>query len=80
MSPYLFSNRSCGLSSGWETPHGYEVDQKRDSPGRHVDNRAEDTYFDGAVDDLRVYNRVLTPEEIAWLGGSTTAYDKPFLD
>jgi len=27
-------------------------------------NRAEDNWFDGAVDDLRVYNRVLTQEEI----------------
>ncbi|HEC02837.1 MAG TPA: LamG domain-containing protein, partial [Phycisphaerales bacterium] len=27
-------------------------------------NRAEDNWFDGAVDDLRVYNKVLTQEEI----------------
>ncbi len=27
-------------------------------------NRAEDNWFDGAVDDLRIYNKVLTQEEI----------------
>ena len=41
-------------------------------------NRAEDNWFDGAVDDLRLYNRVLTPEEIAGLAGLTQPFDKPF--
>jgi hypothetical protein len=41
-------------------------------------NRAEDNWFDGAVDDLRVYDRVLTPEEIAGLAGLTQPFDKPF--
>ena len=41
-------------------------------------NRAEDNWFDGAVDDLRVYDRVLTPEEIAGLAGLTQPFDKGF--
>jgi hypothetical protein len=34
--------------------------------------------FTGAIDDVRIYNRVLTEEEIAWLGGRTLPFDKPF--
>jgi len=41
-------------------------------------NRGENNWFDGSVDDLRVYDIALTPEEIAWLGGRTTPFDKPF--
>lgn len=41
-------------------------------------NRAENTWFDGSVDDLRFYNIALTPDEIAWLGGMTMSFDRPF--
>ncbi|MHC4541300.1 MAG: hypothetical protein ACYS74_16230 [Planctomycetota bacterium] len=30
------------------------------------------------IDDVRIYNRVLTPAEIAWLAGRTEPFDKPF--
>jgi len=38
----------------------------------------EDRYLIGSIDDVRIYNRVLTQEEIAWLSGRTKAFDKPF--
>jgi hypothetical protein len=34
--------------------------------------------FTGEIDDVRIYNRVLTEEEIAWLSGRTKPFDKPF--
>ena len=34
--------------------------------------------INGAVDDVRIYDRALTPEEIAGLAGRTKAFDNPF--
>ncbi len=34
--------------------------------------------FTGEIDDVRIYDRVLTEEEIAWLAGRTKPFDKPF--
>ena len=38
----------------------------------------EDQYFNGLIDDARIYNRVLSKEEIAWLADRITPCDKPF--
>ena len=38
----------------------------------------EDRYFPGSIDEVRIYDRVLTEEEIAWLAGRTKPFDKPF--
>jgi len=46
------------------------------SIGRRADN--ETRYFPGTIDDVRIYDRVLTPEEIASLAGKTKPFDKPF--
>ena len=35
-------------------------------------------HFDGIVDDVRIYNRILTSAEVAWLAGITEPFDKPF--
>jgi hypothetical protein len=35
-------------------------------------------YFAGAIDDVRLYDRVLSPEEAAGLAGVTSPFDKPF--
>ena len=37
-----------------------------------------DRHFIGIIDDVRFYNRVLTPAEIAWLAGETEPFEKPF--
>jgi len=37
-----------------------------------------DRFFNGLIDDARIYDRVLTQEEIAWLAGRTQPFDKPF--
>ena len=37
-----------------------------------------DRYFTGAIDEVYVYDRVLSDAEIAWLAGHTKSFDKPF--
>ena len=37
-----------------------------------------DRFFLGSLDEVRIYNRVLSQEEIAWLAGQTQPFDKPF--
>ncbi len=39
---------------------------------------SSDRLFIGQIDDVRIYDRALTPEEIAWLAGRTLPFDKPF--
>jgi len=36
-----------------------------------------DRFFPGSIDDVRIYERVLTEDEIAWLAGRTKPFDKP---
>ncbi|UCE49450.1 MAG: LamG domain-containing protein [Phycisphaerales bacterium] len=38
----------------------------------------EDRYLIGSIDDVRIYDRVLSPEEVAWLAGRIEPFDKPF--
>ncbi len=37
-----------------------------------------DSYFNGVIDELRLYNRALSAEEALWLAGQTTPRNKPF--
>jgi hypothetical protein len=39
---------------------------------------SNDRFFMGLIDDVRIYDRALTPEGIAWLAGRTKPFDKPF--
>jgi len=39
---------------------------------------AEEELFGGLMDDVRIYDRALTPEEAAWLASLTEPFDKPF--
>ena len=39
---------------------------------------SNDRFFMGLIDDVCIYDRALTPEEIAWLAGRTEPFDKPF--
>ncbi len=43
-----------------------------------ADIRASDDYFEGTIDDVRIYERSLSYGEVAWLAGRTEAFDKPF--
>ena len=38
----------------------------------------DDRFFIGSIDDVRIYERELTAEEIAWLAGRTKPLDIPF--
>jgi len=37
-----------------------------------------DRFFLGQIDEVRIYNRALSKEEIAWLGGRIAPFDKTF--
>ena len=39
---------------------------------------SNDRFFMGLIDDVRIYDRALTQEEIAWLADRTKPFDKPF--
>jgi hypothetical protein len=43
-----------------------------------ADIRDNNDYFDGAIDDVRIYERPLSYAEIAGLAGRTQPFDKPF--
>ena len=38
----------------------------------------QNDYFDGLIDEVRVYNRAVSEGEALWLGGGTAPIDKPF--
>ena len=42
------------------------------------DGSTPSDFYTGTVDDVRIYDRALTQEEIAWLAGRTEPFDKPF--
>jgi len=44
--------------------------------GRLDHTRAE-RYFTGAMDDVRIYDRILTPGEVAWLASKTVPFTQP---
>jgi hypothetical protein len=37
-----------------------------------------DRYFNGLIDDVRIYGRALTRQEIGWLASKTEAFTRPF--
>ncbi len=39
---------------------------------------SNDRYFVGQIDEVRIYNRALSPEEAAWLAGRFEPFDEPF--
>jgi hypothetical protein len=38
----------------------------------------DDRYFQGSIDEVRIYDRALTAEDVAWLAGRVNPFDKPF--
>ena len=58
--------------SGTDTPYfiaeGSDVNVGRSGP---QDGR----YFPGSLDEVRIYNRHLSAEEVAWLAGRTVAFE-----
>ena len=61
---------STGSANPLEMAAGYDVTIAR----RHTSGR----WLAALIDDVRLYDRVLTPEEIASLAGKTKPFDKPF--
>jgi hypothetical protein len=39
---------------------------------------SNDRFFMGQIDDVRIYDRALTQEEVTWLAGRIEPFDKPF--
>ena len=62
------------------------------APGAYVPNDADELligaganetvthnyFFVGAIDDVRIYNSVLSQDEVAWLAGYTSPFSQPF--
>jgi len=44
--------------------------------GRQVNDLQE--FWDGRVDEVRLYDQALSLAEMAWLAGVTKPFDKPF--
>ena len=55
---------------------GWNLVPNRAHIGRQVNDIAE--FWDGAVDEVRLYDTALSPEEIAWLAGRRMPVHKPF--
>jgi hypothetical protein len=53
------------IVADWDVTIGYRPSQS-------------DRFFNGQIDDVRIYDRALSQEEMAWLGGRTMPFDKPF--
>jgi len=53
------------LVADWDVTIGYRPSQN-------------DRFFNGQIDDVRIYDRALSQEEMAWLAGRNRAFDKPF--
>jgi hypothetical protein len=58
-------------------PDAYNIVAGWDVAIGHRTSRG-DRFFLGQIDDVRIYDRVLSPDEAAWLAGRTKAFDKPF--
>jgi hypothetical protein len=79
---YIDGNAEESASGGpmygtGNTRFGY-IGVGSESTSFNADPKTPVYLFTGAVDDVRVYDRVLTPEEIAGLAGRTKPFDKPF--
>ncbi len=48
------------------------------SIGQEWDTATPSNFLTGMVDDARIYDYALSLEEVAWLGGRTEPFDKPF--
>jgi hypothetical protein len=47
-------------------------------PFRIGNNQWADQFYEGQIDEVRVYDYVLSLDEVAWLAGRTLPFDKPF--
>ncbi|MBA7711515.1 hypothetical protein ES703_120481 [subsurface metagenome] len=70
-----------GALRGTEFPSGNPAGEDRWSIGQEwdsADNSDPSDEYNGAVDDVQIYNYALSEAEIAWLAGRTQPFDKPF--
>ncbi|MDI6450881.1 LamG-like jellyroll fold domain-containing protein [Anaerobaca lacustris] len=54
----------------------WNLTRSRAHIGRQVNDLAE--FWVGAIDEVRIYGRALSPDEMAWLAGRTMPMHKPF--
>ena len=69
---------SGGPTFGSGIPRFGYVGTGSESTTFNADPKTPVWLINGAVDDVRIYDRALTPEEIAGLAGRTKPFDKPF--
>ena len=66
-----------GPTFGTGTPRFGYVGLGSESTEFNLEPRTPANYFNGSVDDVRIYERALTDSEVAGLAGRTSAFDKP---
>ncbi len=67
-----------GPTFGSGTPRFGYVGLGSESTEFNLEPRTPASFFNGSVDDVRIYERALSDGEVAGLAGRTTAFDKPF--
>ena len=82
LTVYLDGNPEASASGGstygsGTARYGY-IGLGSESTSFNADPRTPADFFDGAVDDVRIYDNALSPAEVRWLAGRTKPFDKPF--
>ena len=65
-----------GLQVGAQTDNT-QFDQVAMAVLGRIDNARAERYFTGAMDDVQIYSRVLSQNEVAYLAGKTTPFTQP---
>jgi hypothetical protein len=66
------------LNGAWQEWEETALPTVVENPLYLGNSSSADRYFQGMLDEVRIYNRALTPAEMAWLSGRTTPFDLPF--
>lgn len=69
--------RFC-LNGTWEQWNETTFPSSVSNPLYIGNSSTGDRHFDGMIDDVRIYSRVLTSAEITWLAGITEPFEEPF--
>jgi hypothetical protein len=72
------ASASGGPTYGSGTPRYGYIGLGSESTLFNAEPRRPAYFFDGAVDDVRIYNNALSHAEVRWLAGRTEPFDKPF--
>jgi hypothetical protein len=69
--------RAC-VNGAWQEWEETALPTVVENPLYLGNGSSADRHFEGMLDEVRIYNRALTPAEMAWLSGRTAPFDLPF--